>query len=195
MNTRCKTIIHQKFGRLTVLEQSSNSKHGFSRWKCKCDCGNEKIICGVNLIHGRTTSCGCYNKEQTRKKLSKEPFLGTYNRMLDAAKRTNRECTITYKDYLKLTETPNCHYCKHPIKWEPYIRRKNHGTYAGYNLDRKDNTIGYTNENCVVCCKICNHIKGKMLMYEEMLKIGPMIGEIRKYRDLHPPSSIVSHTK
>lgn len=187
MITRCNNIIHQKFGRLFVLEKTTNSKHGFARWKCKCDCGQETIVYGVHLIHKKTTSCGCYNKEQTRNKLSKNPFLGTYNRLLNAAKRTNRECSITYEDYLAYTKIPTCTYCNHPLKWIPYKRRKDPDAYAGYNLDRKDNAVGYTNENCVACCSVCNHIKGKVLSYSEMLKLGPIIGEIRKTRDLFSP--------
>jgi hypothetical protein len=32
----------------------------------------------------------------------------------------------------------------------------------GYCLDRFDNNKGYTNENIVVCCKICNYAKRSM---------------------------------
>lgn len=41
-----------------------------------------------------------------------------------------------------------------------------------YNLDRKDNAVGYTVENCVVCCKSCNKTKWTSLDYEEMIAVG-----------------------
>lgn len=54
-----------KFNRLTVLNRAENSKDGRSRWLCKCDCGNERIVLGKSLKNGHTQSCGCLNKEIT----------------------------------------------------------------------------------------------------------------------------------
>lgn len=52
----------QKFGRLLVIKlESSTSK---TRWLCKCDCGNERIVHGTSLKKGTTVSCGCYGKER-----------------------------------------------------------------------------------------------------------------------------------
>lgn len=44
-----------KYGKLTALEYL-----GKSMWRCKCDCGNEKIVYGGHLENGHTKSCGCY---------------------------------------------------------------------------------------------------------------------------------------
>ena len=39
-----------------------------------------------------------------------------------------------------------------------------------YNgIDRKDSNLGYTNENCVPCCKVCNNGK-RDLPYSEWLE-------------------------
>ena len=43
-----------KYGKLTAIEYL-----GKSMWKCKCDCGNEKIVYGGHLESGHTKSCGC----------------------------------------------------------------------------------------------------------------------------------------
>lgn len=32
---------------------------------CLCQCGNEKEIDVFSVLHGKTTSCGCYRKEKT----------------------------------------------------------------------------------------------------------------------------------
>lgn len=56
-------IVDQTFGRLTVLEFSHTNKHGKSMWKCKCDCGNERIVAGSHLKNGHTSSCGCTKNE------------------------------------------------------------------------------------------------------------------------------------
>ena len=60
-------LVGQRFGRLVVIsfEGYKTYKSGRRRlWKCKCDCGKEKIIEGASLRNGDTTSCGCYQKEQ-----------------------------------------------------------------------------------------------------------------------------------
>lgn len=55
-------LTNKKFGSLTCIS-FSHTEEGRSYWKCKCDCGNEKIIRGNVLISGRTRSCGCKTKE------------------------------------------------------------------------------------------------------------------------------------
>lgn len=32
-------------------------------WHCKCECGNERIVTGIHLTSGHTTSCGCKKAE------------------------------------------------------------------------------------------------------------------------------------
>lgn len=54
-------LVEQRFGKLTVIERADNTSRGNTRWRCKCDCGNEKIALGYDLTHGRTVSCGCIN--------------------------------------------------------------------------------------------------------------------------------------
>lgn len=57
----------KRFGRLTVIERAKNhiQPSGQSRpmWLCKCDCGNDAIICSSHLKIGKTKSCGCYVRE------------------------------------------------------------------------------------------------------------------------------------
>ncbi len=39
-------------------------------------------------------------------------------------------------------------------------------------IDRKDNLKGYTPDNVVSACFVCNRIKGNFFTYEDMCKIG-----------------------
>ena len=61
-----KKVINEtgkKYGRWTVLEYShTKSKNAY--FKCKCDCGIEKIVRGRSLRTGQSKSCGCLNREQ-----------------------------------------------------------------------------------------------------------------------------------
>lgn len=70
------SIIGKKFGKLTVLEYVKNSMY-----RCKCDCGNEKIIRRDSLITGNTSSCGCINYsigENNIEKILKENNIDYY---------------------------------------------------------------------------------------------------------------------
>ena len=62
-------ITNKRFGRLTAIKYV-----GASKWLCKCDCGNEKIVISESLINGHTKSCGCINKERkaNRKKIDND---------------------------------------------------------------------------------------------------------------------------
>jgi 5-methylcytosine-specific restriction endonuclease McrA len=53
--------------------------------------------------------------------------------------------------------------------------RRTYFTFLYSGIDRKDNEKGYTEENCVPCCKRCNGIKGEWLSYEEMLEVGGLL--------------------
>lgn len=64
----------RRFGRLLATERGKDhiSKSGKTTtvtWKCLCDCGNEITVQGLNLRNGHVTSCGCYRKEFSSKKI------------------------------------------------------------------------------------------------------------------------------
>lgn len=63
-----------RFGRLTVIERSEDhvSKSGkrYAMYLCRCDCGKEKSIDKVNLVSGKTMSCGCLRNERVTDAIS-----------------------------------------------------------------------------------------------------------------------------
>jgi hypothetical protein len=60
-----------KFGRLTVIERAEN-RGKKPCWLCKCECGNEKVIMGIHLKSGATTSCGCLRSEKNSEKMKEQ---------------------------------------------------------------------------------------------------------------------------
>lgn len=60
----CKEIVSRdltglRFGHLVAIEKvGSNATHHLL-WKCKCDCGGEKIVQGQSLVTGNVKTCGC----------------------------------------------------------------------------------------------------------------------------------------
>lgn len=59
------------FGRLTVLKREGTrvTPNGTVRplWKCACVCGNTVFIQTTSLKSGNTTSCGCFQRENTNR--------------------------------------------------------------------------------------------------------------------------------
>ena len=62
-NKRLIDMSGQRYGRLVAMEQAGNAKSGAALWRCKCDCGREKVVTGVDLRNGHVASCGCLHSE------------------------------------------------------------------------------------------------------------------------------------
>jgi len=167
-----------KIGKLTVLNREPNGKFGSARWKCLCDCGKITVKYG-HALRTTTKSCGCLN---TQMRKNKHPLEWLYKRLINKCIYKNKQVYLTFDDFLEFTKTNTCHYCGCNVEW----RERKPGVYQSvrYNLDRKNNEIGYTKENCVVCCLDCNYTKADRFSYEEMLIIGKTIGYVKQNRQL-----------
>ena len=69
-DNKVRDLTGLRVGRLTVIS-FAEKRNGHSYWKCKCDCGNYKIILGTSLTcKNPVKSCGCLRKETATKQLS-----------------------------------------------------------------------------------------------------------------------------
>lgn len=185
-NTSCKKckksralidLTGKQFGRLFVIKRSDNDMNGRIKWLCKCNCGKEIITRGENLKEGLSLSCGCYHKER----VSKRPYEWIFKILKRSSRSMGRICELTYEDIVEFTKYNNCHYCGCEIIWQEHQTKE---SKTAYYIDRKDSNLGYLKENCVVCCSDCNRIKSNRFNYEEMIRLGKIIGEIRKDRNI-----------
>lgn len=163
-------LIGKKFGRLQVISVIKEEK--YYSCNCLCVCGKETKVFTFSLKKGTTTSCGCYYVESRSHKKSKprsdiKPngrsagnyvFL-TYRRN---AKVRNFEFRLT-KDQFAEIVVKNCYYCNSPpTQTYKYATPKKSEAFTYSGIDRRDNKIGYTLDNCVPCCTICNKAKGSL---------------------------------
>jgi hypothetical protein len=82
---------------------------------------------------------------------------GRYNRGKRQANERGLDFSITLEEYsIKITQP--CYYCKNQL----YKK-----STRGVGLDRLNSNIGYTNDNTVSCCYVCNTIKNNFLTVEE----------------------------
>lgn len=55
------------FGKLVVVRRDGNAPNGAAAWLCRCECGRERPIPGIELRSGRRKSCGCATRVGPRR--------------------------------------------------------------------------------------------------------------------------------
>lgn len=75
---RKEDLTGRKFGRLMVIETADRGERAGRAqfWKCKCECGKETVTDSYSLTSGRTKSCGCYARENSKHAKITEPKHG-----------------------------------------------------------------------------------------------------------------------
>lgn len=174
-NKRVKHIlpIGHSQGNLTVVsEVYSVRKSTLSTQRCVdclCECGNTTKVSVSRLASGKAKSCGCLSKAVLESDISK--YEAGFRAVLRVYKYSARErgfdFSLSRETFEELT-TSNCVYCG--ITPCQFQTRFSDFKYNG--IDRVDNTLGYTEDNCVTCCKICNRMKDTLTVedFKEHIK-------------------------
>jgi hypothetical protein len=115
------------------------------------------------LQRGKTKGCGCRQAERVSLPEGVAARNDLFGRYRAGAKKRGLEFSLTREQFDTLV-VQSCTYCKTPPS--TVLRYKMKNTSILYNgIDRRDNRIGYTAENCAPCCEICN--KWKLTMTEQ----------------------------
>src|ERR1035438_8836999 len=154
------TVNHvgEKFGKLTITKQYY-LEHGPLRVDYECKCGNKtegKTFSKVR-IQKMCSVCRKTNAHKIKDGTSFNMLFADYKRHASAR---NLEFFLSKETFSELTKK-TCFYCgSNPSA----IKRPDAvgGSYVYNGVDRKDNARGYTEENCVPCCKICNFAKHEL---------------------------------
>ncbi len=59
---KAKIEIGFRVGMLEVTKATAERKNGYTVWRCRCDCGNERLLDTRALQRGTVTDCGCRSK-------------------------------------------------------------------------------------------------------------------------------------
>lgn len=153
-----------KFGKLVVIKQNGIHKKPCGtterKWLCKCECGNFITVLGHNLKTGNTKSCGCLPKQMNRLPDNK----GVINHIILQYKRHARDrgisWNLSYEKVRSIIQKP-CFYCG-AEKSDHTVTKNCKEGYDHNGIDRVDSSKGYSAENVVPCCKICNRGKANM---------------------------------
>lgn len=138
-------LTDKTFGKLIVLNRTTNSKHGASRWTCLCECGQQTIVIGGDLKNGKTKSCGCLtsisNKERS---LHNKCDTIEYQTWSDMIARCTNHKHKSYKNYGGRGITVD----KSWLNFINFYNEMGKRPSNMHSLDRRDNNKGYCKENC-----------------------------------------------
>jgi hypothetical protein len=158
-------MIGRKCGKLTVIERCGLTKQNSVAWLCECECGTRIIADGIKLRNGKINNCGCIKHNVTRLPFGEAAYNSIVCGIKKGAKKRDLEWNLTDEQVRSLI-TQSCYYCgKKPMQTNGIGSRLN-GVFFYNGLDRVNNSLGYTIDNVVPCCKFCNRAKDVMTIDE-----------------------------
>lgn len=140
-------LTKKRFGRLEVIEKCGR-KNTKVLWRCKCDCGNEVIVRGIDLRNGATHSCGCLQREllgkrSTRHGMRQTRIYNIWGLMVSRCTNPNTPCYNRYGGR-------GIEVCP---EWRESFRAfyewsMLNGYEENLTIDRINNDEGYSPSNC-----------------------------------------------
>jgi len=154
-----------KFGRWTVIGRHSSDKNG-TYWTCLCACGRIGVVKQYNLLNHRSSECQACCRTTAAVTRTLAAAESGVNRLISGYR--NKAVARGYiweltKERVAALVSMACHYCG----GLPANTSKGSVNSFKYNgLDRLDNHGGYTRENTVPCCGLCNRWKSDLSVEE-----------------------------
>lgn len=202
-----KDLTGRTFGRLTVSNFAGTNDANQVTWNCICSCGNKRVLITTKLSRGITQSCGCASIERSTKPPGEVSRNTKWSKFLiQSCKERGLVNEFTKAEFFSIISL-NCFYCNaEPRLYSAYqgptgkIKQSykinqikqdtiDRSSIKVNGIDRVDNKIGYTKNNCVPCCWDCNKIKSDYTIYEwlsfiEKFKIGFTEHTVSKLKEM-----------
>ena len=141
-------LMGRMFGGWTVLSRATSS-HGASRWKCRCECGNLRVVYSAGLLRGTSKSCGCRHAKMAAIVMSRTMFrhgytgTSTHRTWLSMIARCTGRYSTSYKDY----GGRGIVVCARWLKFENFLADMGEKP-EHLLLDRINNDGNYEPKNC-----------------------------------------------
>lgn len=177
MKNISERFIGVRFGKLVVVSFDNRNLRGQTFWKCKCDCGKEKVVRGDHLLNTATKSCGCNNQGARHHKWKGCGEIGgwTWNNYRIGAKRRKIPFKVTIEEMWNkfLTQDRKCALSGVELFFSPI---QGSGPKTNASMDRIDPLKGYTVDNVQWVTKDVNFAK-RILTQTQFLELCKRVTE------------------
>lgn len=137
-------MINQQFSRLTVIAKADKPRY----WVCLCTCGKTKSVRSDHLSLGKVSSCGCLasdeaakrNTQNAKHRLCNTPTYKSWQSMRTRCLNKNSDKYANYGGR-------GIGICAEWNSFEAFLSDMGERP-DGCTIDRKDNDLGYSPENC-----------------------------------------------
>lgn len=156
MHHRARDLSGQTLGYLTVIKYAG-SNGAKSLWELECVCGTRKIIPAIEITKmqkkGVTASCGCKKRETISRKRSTHGMSGhkvfaVWRSMLDRCTLPSHQAWERYGGRgIAVCPEWRASFAAFWADMGPTYRE-------GLTLERKDNSQGYSPDNCVWATRV-----------------------------------------
>lgn len=140
-----RNILGRKFGRLMVVEFAGIKKQK-SWWKCRCDCGEVRIVAAAKLLNGHTKSCTCLQRDTASRVMKTHGMSNT--QMFWVWTTMIQRCTNPKAPHYSNYGGRGISVCKEWLVFENFIRDMGERPTNLHSIDRIDNNGDYCPENC-----------------------------------------------
>lgn len=196
MNRLFRDITGVRFNRLVVISRVNNDKHGNSRWKCLCDCGNTIEVLASCLRKLECQSCGCYHKEVAKITVLKrvkhgEARQGKATREYTTWQAMKRRCYAKNDKFYDYYGGRGIKVCDRWLNsYESFLLDMGRRPSDSHSLDRIDPNGNYEPRNCRWAT---NKEQNRNKRYEqtlyELIKVKQLLARyVEKYGELDDAS-------
>jgi hypothetical protein len=139
----------EKFGRLLLVGDPHALRikgRNVPHQEVVCDCGVRKVVRLCGILHGSSTSCGCYRRELSSLRIkthgeSRTPLYRKWCHLFDRCKGFKERDRKNYTD-------KGIEVCERWMSYENFKADMGYPPKGKNTIDRIDNSKGYSPDNC-----------------------------------------------
>lgn len=131
-----------------LVQGPKRNEHGKLLWECLCKCGKLKLILASRLHEGTAKSCGCRKAAGGWQKTNRLIHGRCYSAEYSVWRGMKRRCQNPDSQQYEIYGARGITVCEKWQEFEGFFEDMGERPSSTHTLERKDNSLGYTAENC-----------------------------------------------